>query len=123
MQGEEQDAEGAHETSVDGTSANSPANSSSSGNNLSDLMEMVSNPAFSVPTKKSKTLEDRESEFYGYRVPPKIKRRIPLQIRSADPCQCIDILDDMYGIYNSMQVHDLSTSFITFSEYPALVPI
>ena len=103
-QNEEQETESAHETSLDGVSTTSPSNSSSNGNNLSDLMEMVSNPAFSLPAKKPKTAEEKESEFYGYDVPPRIKRKIPLQHKSADPSQCLEVLDDMYGIYNSLQV-------------------
>jgi hypothetical protein len=65
---------------------------------------MVSNPAFQLPAKKCKTKEEWENNFYGYTVPPKINRKLPLQGRSVDPCQCLEVLDDMYGIYNSLQV-------------------
>lgn len=67
---------------------------------------MSSNPLFTVNDviDHEKLELQRASDFYGYNIPRQIKRRIPLQNRAADPCQCVEVLDDMYVLYHSLEV-------------------
>lgn len=42
--------------------------------------------------------------MYGYNPPKKIQRKLPLQIRAADPSLCLNLIDDMYAMYTEIQV-------------------
>ena len=67
---------------------------------------MAANPLFTVNDviDREKLELQRASDFYGYQIPRKMRRKIALQNRAADPCQCIEILDDMYVLYHSLEV-------------------
>ena len=54
--------------------------------------------------KMEKTSEEIEFERYGFYQPPKVVRKLPLQLRGADPKYCFDILDDIYAFYFDVEV-------------------
>lgn len=41
--------------------------------------------------------------------PNKIRRSIPLKMKSSDPAQCMDMLDSMYEIYYDQEVSNIPT--------------
>lgn len=104
---EESTASETHSTTQDTASSPAPSTTSAQGQHLNELVDMVNNPAAFVEpaAKRMKTQEEKESEFYGFRIPPRINRKVALQTKSADPRHCVDILDDIYAFYN--ELHDV----------------
>jgi hypothetical protein len=70
---------------------------------IEELVAMVDNPSFAQPQGK-RIKKMSEADFYGFRIPQKIQRKMPLSLVNSDPCQCLHILDDMYAVYKENQV-------------------
>jgi hypothetical protein len=88
----------------------SSAKSRSSGSNshTHDMVPVETIEALNLLTEfdQKSILARSPDEIFGFALPPKINRRIPLQTKGSDPCLCLDIFDDMYAIYDAEEVGD-----------------
>lgn len=65
---------------------------------------MSSRSRTSTGSSASASAVERELERNGFVQPQTVKRRMPAHTKGADPAECLDVLDDMYGFFHSKQV-------------------
>jgi len=84
------------------------------GNPIAEPAESSSRSSASGSLDTSIDLDLSVSEDLN---PNKIRRSLPMKMKSYDPAQCTDILDSMYEIYYNQEVKfGLIISYITFKE-------
>lgn len=88
-----------------------------SSNELSEVVDLTDNPISIVPSTCSSSIQN----IYGFNPPMKINRKIPQQSRAADPSLCLDLIDDMYAIYNDQEVGDHFFQIISIDNFLNLI--
>lgn len=84
-----------------------------SSNEQSEVVDLTDNPISTVPGTCSSSIQN----MYGFNPPMKVRRKIPHQSRAADPSLCLDLIDDMYAIYNDIEVRDHSFQIIALRNF------
>ena len=80
------------------------------GNPIAEPAESSSSSSASGSLDTSIDLDLSVSEDLN---PNKIRRSLPMKMKSYDPAQCTDILDNMYEIYYNQEVkYECITSYI-----------
>lgn len=59
------------------------------------------------------SLLEREKKIFGFILPPKIERELPLMTKGVSGTYCHDIIDDIYAFYKEDRVSSIYTAIFS----------